>query len=134
MYIDAHHHSGYTTLKGIRYKILILMFCSTVTYGQAIESEQKELTVLIAKALIDVQNGKTIMDPVIYIRDGKIERLSTDLKIPKNSKLIDLSGKYILSGLVDAHTHLCHEYHYELETVSGSNTIAETVILSVFMT
>lgn len=130
MYKVTHHHSAYTTLKRIPFIIFILMFCNTFLYGQAIESDSKEVTVLIAKALIDVENGKTIIDPVIYIRDGRIERLSTDLKIPDSSKLIDLSGKYILPGLVDAHTHLCHQYHYELEAVSGSNTIAETVILS----
>jgi imidazolonepropionase-like amidohydrolase len=99
-------------------------------HGQAIESNQKELTVLIAKALIDVQNGKTIIDPVVYIREGKIEKVGIGLEIPGNAKLIDLSGKYILPGLIDAHTHLCHEYHGELEKVSGANAITETVELT----
>lgn len=130
MYISTHRHSGNTTLKRMLFKICILLFCNTLVYGQVTESNQKELTVLTAKALIDVKNGKTIIDPVIFIRDGKIERVGTGLKVPNNSKLIDLSGKYIVPGLVDAHTHLCHEYRYELETVSGSNTIAETVLRS----
>ena len=130
MHQSAHHHLGYTTLKRIPFTICILLFCNALMYGQALENSQKELTVLIAKALIDVQNGKTINNPVIYIREGKIEKIGSGLEIPDKAKLIDLSGKYILPGLIDAHTHLCHEYHGELEKVSGANTITEAVKLT----
>lgn len=126
----AHHHSRYTTIKGILFKIFILLFGNTLLYGQTVENAQKELTVLFAKGLIDVQNGKTIISPVIYIREGKIEKIGSGLEVPDKAKLIDLSGKYILPGLIDAHTHLCHEYHGELEKVSGANTITETVKLT----
>lgn len=124
------HYSGYPTLKRILFKMCILLFCNTLMYGQAVESNQIGLTVLIAKALIDVGNGKTIINPVVYIREGKIEKIGSGLEIPDNAKLIDLSGKYILPGLIDAHTHLCHEYHGELEKLSGANTITETVKLT----
>ena len=123
-------HSGSATLKGILFKISVLLFGNTLMYGQVIESNQKELTVVIAKALIDVENGKAVINPVVYIREGKIEKIGSGLEIPDNAKLIDLSGKYILPGLIDAHTHLCHEYHVELEKVSGANTITETVKLT----
>src|SRR6478609_3215099 len=88
-------------LKGILFKISILLFGNTLMYGQALENNQKELTVLTAKAWIDVQNGKTISNPVIYIRDGKIEKIGSGLEIPDNAKRIDLSGKYIIPGLID---------------------------------
>jgi imidazolonepropionase-like amidohydrolase len=105
----------------------VLLLGHTLTRGQ---TNQNDLTVLIAKALIDVKTGKTIINPVIYIRNGKIEKAGSGLEIPGNAKLIDLSNKYILPGLIDAHTHLCHEYHIELEKVPGSNTITETVMLT----
>lgn len=110
--------------------ISLLISSHSFVYGQAPDNSQKELTVVTAKALIDVKAGKTIDNPVIFIRDGKIERVGAGLRIPDNAKRVDLPNKYILPGLVDAHTHLCHEYRYELEAVPGSNTIAETVILS----
>lgn len=126
----AHYHNRLSDLFWTGLKITILFLSSSTAFGQTVSHGEKELSVLIAKALIDVQNGKTIMDPVIYIRDGKIESMGSELEIPAGAKLIDLSGKYILPGLIDAHTHLCHEYHYELEKVSGANTITETVKLS----
>ncbi|MBK8292143.1 MAG: amidohydrolase family protein [Flammeovirgaceae bacterium] len=130
MKISTHQYLGHLTLKLVLLKILVLLFCNTTIYSQTAENNQKELTVLIAKAFIDVQTGKTIMNPVVYIREGKIEKIGSGLEIPTSAKIIDLSGKYILPGLIDAHTHLCHEYHGELERVSGANTIAETVKLT----
>src|SRR6478736_5123939 len=130
MKTTAHHNTGYVELKVILFKVSILIFSNTLLYGQATESSQKELTVLTAKALIDVQTGKIITNPVIYIREGKIEKIGSGLEIPGNAKRIDLSNKYILPGLIDAHTHLCHEYHGELNKVSGANTIVETVKLT----
>src|SRR5687768_12726861 len=103
------HHPG-TTLRAILLNILILLPGNTFLYGQAAASNQKELTVLTAKTLIDVRNGKTIINPVVYIREGKIEKIGSGLEIPGNAMLIELPGKYILPGLIDAHTHLCHEY------------------------
>ncbi|MEC7262817.1 MAG: amidohydrolase family protein, partial [Bacteroidota bacterium] len=121
---------NFTISKETVLKVCILFFCSISMNGQTVESSQEELTVLTAKALIDVQSGKTINNPVVYIQEGKIVKIGSGLEIPGNAKFIDLSDKYILPGLIDAHTHLCHEYKYELENVSGSNTITETVMLT----
>ncbi len=116
---------------GINFKIgLLLLLSITLSHGQSVKDNANSLTVLMAKALIDVQNGKTVLNPMVYIRDGKIEKIGTGLPIPHGAKIINLSDKYILPGLIDAHTHLCHEYFGELERVSGANTITETVKLT----
>ncbi|RFS16282.1 amidohydrolase family protein [Emticicia sp. C21] len=109
---------------------LILLLTVTLSYGQSVKDNTNVVTVLMAKALIDVQNGKTVVNPVLYIRNGKIEKIGTGLPIPDGAKIINLSDKYILPGLIDAHTHLCHEYYGELERVSGANIIIETVKLT----
>ena len=49
----------------IALEMCLLIFCPKLSYGQNIESNQPELTVLIAKALIDVKNGKTITNPEV---------------------------------------------------------------------
>ncbi len=127
---STHHKLHSKVLEAIFLNIFLLLFLSVKMEAQIVEDNQEGLTVLIAKAMIDVQTGETIEDPVIYIRNGKIEKAGQDLEIPENSHLIDLSEQYILPGLVDAHTHLCHEYRFELEAIPGSNTITETVLLT----
>lgn len=130
MKILVQQYSFVSILQRTILSLCILLLCYTVLYAQTANNNQKELTVLIAKALIDVQTGKTINNPVVYIREGKIEKIGSGLEVPVDAKLIDLSGKYILPGLIDAHTHLCHEYYGELEKISGANTIVETVKLT----
>lgn len=88
------------------------------------------ITAIVAKGMIDVRNGKLIDRIVVLIREGKILQAGPGLKIPKNATVISLADSYLVPGLVDAHSHLCHEYSYELEKVSGSNTITESVMLN----
>lgn len=121
------------TLKGMAQVICIILISNITMLGQTPDNNQEELsklTVLIGKGLIDVEHGITIDHPVIYIRNGVIEKVGTNLEIPENAKIINLSNNYIMPGMIDAHTHLCHEYNRDLNTVPGANTIAETVLLS----
>lgn len=42
----------------------------------------------------------------ILIRDGKISAIGKNLKVPKGIKTIDASGKYLMPGIIDAHSHI----------------------------
>jgi len=42
----------------------------------------------------------------ILVKDGKIAAIGTDLAEPEDALIIDAAGKYVLPGLIDAHTHL----------------------------
>ncbi|MEA1973394.1 MAG: amidohydrolase [Candidatus Cloacimonadota bacterium] len=42
----------------------------------------------------------------IVIKNGKIEQVGKNVKIPKDCKIIDLEGKYITPGFIDAHCHV----------------------------
>ncbi|TNF44170.1 MAG: amidohydrolase, partial [Cytophagales bacterium] len=51
-------------------------------------------------------NGNSITKSKILIRDGKIEAIGgKDLVVPKDVETLDLTGKFITPGLVDAHVH-----------------------------
>lgn len=42
----------------------------------------------------------------VLVKNGKIENISKDVSIPSEYKIIDGSGKYLIPGLIDTHTHL----------------------------
>lgn len=51
-------------------------------------------------------NGESIQNAVIIIKDDKIINVgNNETTIPENTQIIDVSGKYIMPGLVDAHIH-----------------------------
>jgi|CXWL01.1.fsa_nt_gi imidazolonepropionase-like amidohydrolase len=59
--------------------------------------------------VVDVLKGKIVRSQTVVIEGSVISFIgrSTPREIPKNSKTIDGSGKYLAPGLWDMHFHLC---------------------------
>lgn len=53
---------------------------------------------------IVVSAGQTITNGTLLVKDRKIEDLGTNIKVPKGYVTINLKGKYIYPGLIDAYT------------------------------
>lgn len=66
--------------------------------------------VITGANVVDVLNRKIHEDNTIICRDGKISEigLSSSISIPKDAKVVKLTGQYIIPGLIDAHVHLAH--------------------------
>lgn len=59
----------------------------------------------------------------LLVKNGRIERVGTDIKVPKNAVVIDGTGKHVTPGLIDCHSH---------SGVSGSvNEFGQTVSAEV---
>lgn len=68
---------------------------------------QAETVVLKAGAMVDVQQGRLVTNPVITITDGMIESIETELPADTaDAEIIDLGDMVILPGLIDMHVHL----------------------------
>jgi imidazolonepropionase-like amidohydrolase len=64
--------------------------------------------------------GTPFRDGVILVEDGAIRALGTDVRVPDGAERVDATGKVVLPGLVDAHTHL--GVHEEAEGWAGEDT------------
>jgi imidazolonepropionase-like amidohydrolase len=84
----------------------ILLFISTATGAQQPKPASESVIAIKAGHLVDVENGRVLDKQIILLRGGKIEGVGTDIKIPAGAKVIDLSSKTVLPGLIDCHTHL----------------------------
>ncbi len=50
--------------------------------------------------------GEPIENATILVRDGKITRLGQNLRLPRGAEIIDATGKTIIPGMMDNHSHI----------------------------
>ncbi|CAL67948.1 amidohydrolase family protein [Christiangramia forsetii] len=85
--------------------LLIYLFFSV--FFISISNAQSEMSTIALKgATIFDGNGKSIENGTIVIENNKISSVgANEMRIPENAQIIDVSGKYIMPGLIDAHMH-----------------------------
>jgi imidazolonepropionase-like amidohydrolase len=66
------------------------------------------VTLIRNATIMTVTNG-TIQNGSILIRDGKISAVGANLTAPADALVIDASGKYVIPGIIDAHSHIASD-------------------------
>ncbi|MES2305401.1 MAG: amidohydrolase family protein [Gemmatimonadota bacterium] len=81
--------------------LLLLAACDTARPGLGMDA-------ITGGTVIDVVTGRTIAQGVVLVRDGHIVAVgsSADVPVPRGASVTDATGRWIIPGLIDAHTHL----------------------------
>lgn len=82
-----------------RFAILAIAVCLSPLGAQ-------DGAIVIRGARVIDGTGAAASNATVIIRGGKIEAVGRDLAIPSGARLIDGSGKTLLPGIFDLHTHL----------------------------
>ncbi|MFZ0957279.1 MAG: amidohydrolase family protein [Candidatus Sulfotelmatobacter sp.] len=90
----------------------LLLILSSYGISQTPQPENHPLVVLRAAKLLDVKNGKEVMNPVVVIDGTRIKEVGAGIPIPAGAQVIDLGKATLMPGLVDAHTHLLQNYDF----------------------
>ena len=65
-----------------------------------------EQSVAIKGGTVITMAGRTIQDGVILVQHGKIIAVGADVAIPADATVIDAAGRFIMPGIIDAHSHI----------------------------
>ncbi|MGA2417070.1 MAG: amidohydrolase family protein [Candidatus Sulfotelmatobacter sp.] len=90
-----------------------------------------QVTAIRAGKLIDPDSAAVLNHQTILIRDNKIQAIGSNLAIPADAKIIDLSKMTVLPGLIDCHTHLADGYHSTDPVIQFTKTAARIALESV---
>ena len=68
---------------------------------------QAQYKALIGGTLINSNGDKPVENAVVLIHNNKIEKTGKvgKVKLPEGTQVIDVTGKYLIPGLIDSHVH-----------------------------
>ena len=55
--------------------------------------------------VLTITNG-TLENTDVLVRDGKIRKIGKNLRTPRGVEEIDATGKFVMPGIIDAHSHI----------------------------
>ena len=77
---------------------------------------------LINANVVSNRDGRIAANQTIVLRGGRIESVAS-AAAPSGVKVVDLKGKYVLPGLIDAHTHASDFAAFRRALESGVTTV-----------
>ena len=83
----------------MRFLFLLLLFASAA-------SAQPEGDLLIRNATVLTVTNGTLDDTDVLVRDGEIVEIGPSLRAPTDVRTIDAMGRYLMPGIIDAHSHI----------------------------
>jgi imidazolonepropionase-like amidohydrolase len=83
---------------------------------------------LINASVVDVSNG-VVGSGTVWVDAGRIARVG-DVAPPANLKTIDVRGRYIIPGLIDAHVHIANLRALRTALESGVTTVRSAGVSS----
>ena len=79
--------------------------------------------VLINANIVNVKDGTVRRNIGVVLADGRIESIGPTAAGDANTRTIDLKGKYLVPGLIDAHTHASDFSEFRRALESGVTTV-----------
>ena len=86
-------------------------------------------SVLIKNATVMTVTKGTLPNTDILVENGKIARVAQNLSAPSGAQVIDGSGKYVMPGIIDAHSHMMADAINE-GTLSVTSMVRITDVLN----
>lgn len=99
------------------------IFSLALPSSLAAQPEPAQPLLLLNARVIDA-TGREPFDAAVLLRGGRIEGIERDWSgpPPEDARLLDLEGKYLLPGLIDAHVHINSAAQARRALLSGVTT------------
>lgn len=84
---------------------LLVLFLPVLIVAQDDQNSPKRPIVFRNVTLIDMQSDQAQPGMTVIVSGHRISAIGKNIKIPKNAEVIEASGKFLIPGLWDMHTH-----------------------------
>jgi imidazolonepropionase-like amidohydrolase len=107
---------------------LALALTAGVSGGLGAQTPAPSATVIQNATILTVTKG-TIQKGSILIRDGRIAEVGERVAVPAGATVIDAAGRFVMPGIVDAHSHIAVEGSVNEGSVSVSSMVGVEDVL-----
>lgn len=108
-------------------RLLLISWLFVALFATSLREAQSQagssLLVITHASVIDGVANEPLRDATVMVRDGRIENIATGaVSIPAGATVLDLKGRWLLPGFLDAHAHIANLSAARLALVSGVTT------------
>jgi imidazolonepropionase-like amidohydrolase len=98
----------------------VLFVVSALIFAAGLSSAE---TILIRNATVLTVAKGTVPNGSVLIEDGKIAAIGKNVSAPADATVVDATGKYLMPGIIDCHSHTAIEGGVNEGTVSDSSMV-----------
>ena len=111
---------------------VLILFASLSASPRTVSSQSESSSLALAHAnVIDGASNEPQLDVTVIVRNGKIEQIGK-MNPPAGAEVIDLKGRWLLPGFVDAHAHISNLAAARAALQSGVTTARDLGVNNFF--
>src|SRR3954471_764841 len=108
--------------RSVSFLVALMIVAGTLTSAQRGPVASNAPLALVHANVVNVRDGRVTANVTILLRNGRIESIGPG-PVPSGVTALDLKGKYVLPGLIDAHTHADNAAAFRRALESGVTTM-----------
>ncbi|MFQ5504350.1 MAG: amidohydrolase family protein [Planctomycetota bacterium] len=94
-------------MKCLRFSLAALALATSISRSSAqVPAPAQQEPIALAGGTVHPVSGDPVQDATLLFENGKIRALGKSVELPAGVRRIDVSGKHVYPGLIDAHTIL----------------------------
>ena len=114
--------------------ILLSLFVLTSS-SVSVFAQAKQETLIRNATILTAING-TLENTDLLIQNGKIARIGKNLKASSTAKIIDATGKFVMPGIIDCHSHAMldaiNEVSYSVTSMTNVRDVLNPTDISIY--
>ena len=103
------------------------LFTTIVMLGVAAPAVPAAVKAFTGATVIDGSGKPAISNATVLVRDGKVEAVgpSSKVKAPAEAQIVDVSGKFIIPGMISTHVHISDVNGLKPPAYTEENTLRQ---------
>lgn len=90
-----------------RFLPMFAAFAAAAVHAPAAPAQEGPIA-LVGGTVLDPESGDLLRNAVIVVERGKISRVEAGGRVPPGARTVDVSGRWVVPGLIDAHVHIAN--------------------------